>query len=212
MHPTALLHAQKFAEVYIGGRAVSVVEVGSQHINGTIRDVVPGAPYTGVDTADANGVDIVLEDFYTLPFDDESVDVVVCSSVFEHSQLFWVTFLEIMRVLKPNGLFYVNAPSNGGGLHQYPVDCWRFFPDCGGALVLWAERNGLQPALLESFVGNKQGDIWNDFVGVFVKDKDYAHEYQDRMTNTLTAFVNGVVLGSTEYRNFYQMAEGVPLS
>ena len=209
MHPTAMLHAQKFSEVYMAGRTCSVVEVGSQYINGTLRDAITGTPYTGVDTVAANGVDVVLSDFYVLPFDTDSVDVVVCSSAFEHTQLFWVMFLEVMRVLKPNGLFYVNAPSNGGGVHQYPVDCWRFFPDCGGALVLWAERNGLQPALLESFIGNKQGDIWNDFVGVFVKDKDYASEYTTRMTDTLTEFVNGTVLGSTEYLNFDFMMASV---
>jgi SAM-dependent methyltransferase len=212
MHLTALLHAQKFNDVYIAGRTVSVVEVGSQNINGSIREAITGTPYTGVDTCAGSDVDVVLADFYTLPFESSSIDAVVCSSAFEHTQLFWVMFLEVLRVLKPNGLFYVNAPSNGGGLHQYPVDCWRFFPDCGAALVLWGERNGLQPALLESFVGNKQGDIWNDFIGVFIKDKDFASEYPTRMTDTLTAFVNGVVLGSTEYRNFYQMEEGVPLS
>lgn len=201
MHPTAMAHAQKFAEVYLAGRAVSVVEIGSQNINGTLRDVITGTPYTGVDTCAANGVDIVLDDFYTLPFEEDSVDVVVCSSTFEHTQLFWVMFLEILRILKPNGLFYVNAPANGGGVHPYPVDCWRFFPDCGGALVLWAEKNGRQPALLESFIGNKQGDIWNDFVGVFVKDKDCASEYPTRMTDTLVEFVNGTVLGGKEYLN-----------
>lgn len=212
MHPTAMLHAQKFSDAYLAGRSVSVVEIGSQNINGSLREIISGTPYTGADTSEGAGVDIVLDDFYTLPFETASTDVVICSSAFEHTQLFWVMFLEVMRVLKPNGLFYLNAPSNGGGLHQYPVDCWRFFPDCGGALVLWAERNGLQPALLESFVGNKQGDIWNDFVGVFVKDKDFASEYPTRMTDTLTEFVNGVVLGSTEYLNFNQMQEGVPLS
>ena len=30
-------------------------------------------------------------------------------------------------------LFYLNAPSNGE-FHRYPVDCWRFYPDAGGAL------------------------------------------------------------------------------
>ena len=56
---------------------------------------------------------IVLEDPYKLPFDSDSVDIVICSSCFEHSEMFWLLFLEVMRILKPTGLFYMNAPSNG---------------------------------------------------------------------------------------------------
>jgi SAM-dependent methyltransferase len=71
---------------------------------------------------------------YKLPFADGSVDVVLSSSCFEHSEFFWLLFLEILRVLRPEGLFYLNAPSNGP-FHRYPVDCWRFYPDSGNALV-----------------------------------------------------------------------------
>ena len=59
-----------------------------------------------------------------------------------------------MRVLKPAGLLYINAPSNGD-YHRYPVDCWRFFPDSGVALQNWANRNGYECAMLESFNGDK---------------------------------------------------------
>ena len=31
-------------------------------------------------------------------------------------------------MLRPAGLFYLNAPSNGD-FHRYPVDCWRIMPD-----------------------------------------------------------------------------------
>ena len=84
---------------------------------------------------------MVLDDPYTLPFADESVDIVVSTSCLEHSEMFWLSFLEMLRVLRPTGLLYLNVSSNGN-FHRYPVDCWRFYPDSGVAMVCWARRNG----------------------------------------------------------------------
>jgi hypothetical protein len=84
----------------------------------------------------------------------------------EHSEMFWVVFLEMMRVLEPASLLYMNGPSNSS-FHRYPVDCWRFYPDTGGALVTWARRSNINALLLESYVSLQQDGGWNDFVGVF---------------------------------------------
>ena len=80
--------------------------------------------------------------------------------------MFWVVFLEMMRVLEPASLLYMNGPSNSS-FHRYPVDCWRFYPDTGGALVTWARRSNINALLLESYVSLQQDGGWNDFVGVF---------------------------------------------
>ena len=197
MHPSALEFGKKFFDTYCKGFSGLVVDIGSQNVNGSLKDVCPAeAEYIGVDFCPGNGVDIILTDPYKLPFDDESVDVIVCSSVFEHSQFFWVIFLEIMRVLKPTGLLYLNVPSNGY-IHRYPVDCWRFYPDSGLALVAWAERNSLTPALLESFVGernyqsNEPDDAaWNDFVAVFIKDCKFQDQYKNRVLQSIENYAN----------------------
>jgi SAM-dependent methyltransferase len=143
-----------------------------------------------IDFAQGKGVDVVLTDPYVLPLGDETVDIVVSSSCFEHSEMFWLLFLEILRILKPAGLFYLNAPSNGA-FHRYPVDCWRFYPDSGAALVNWAKRNKYDPLLLESFIGNQDMDVWNDFVAVFLKDKRHAANYPARILEIKTDFTNG---------------------
>lgn len=172
-----------------------VLDIGSQDVNGTMRNVAPAyCRYTGVDFSAGAGVDIVLQDPYRLPFADGSVDAVVSSSCFEHIELFWLMFIEVMRVLKPNGLFYLNAPTNGD-YHRYPVDCWRFYPDAGGALVHWAQRNGFKPALLESFVAYQKRDIWNDFVAVFIRDESCATEHPGRMLDQLEHYMNGKLYG-----------------
>ena len=66
-----------------------------------------------------------------------SVDVLISGQAFEHIEFFWVTILEIERVLKPGGLCCIIAPS-GGVEHRFPVDCWRFYPDGFDALGRFA--------------------------------------------------------------------------
>lgn len=201
MHPTALISGRQFFDLYCANlEGAVVVDVGSQNVNGSLKDVCPSSvTYIGVDFVAGHGVDIVLEDPYKLPFGDESIDAVVCSSCFEHCEMFWLLFLEILRILKPSGLFYLNTPSNGM-FHQYPVDCWRFYPDSGHALVSWAKRNGLAPVLLESFISRQSPGFWNDFVAVFLKDGVHLHCYPNRMIDARRDYYNGYATGSAALR------------
>lgn len=206
MHPSAIQNAESFFQAYAPhvpeGR---VVEIGSQDVNGSIRTVCPPRfDYVGVDFCEAKGVDIVITDPYQLPFDDESVDIFVSSSCFEHSEFFWLVFMEVMRCLKPRGLFYLNAPSTGQ-FHRYPVDCWRFYPDSGMALVNWGRRNGLKPALLESYT--HVGGQWQDFVAVFLKDERFASTFPDRIVDKKQDYENGLVLGEAKLRNAVELTQ-----
>ena len=203
MHASALANGELFFKTYLGadGAGRSVVEIGSQDVNGSLRSVCPpGVEYIGVDFTAGKGVDVVLDDPYELPFDDASVDCCVSSSVFEHSEMFWVLFLEVLRVLRPEGLFYLNAPSNGL-FHRYPVDCWRFYPDSGAALAEWGRRNGYRCRLLESFIGRQAREPWNDFVAVFVKDEAHRSAYPDRILARHRDFYNGITDASDEVLN-----------
>jgi len=203
VHPTAMNNCKHFFDIYTASFAgqpqVKVIEIGSQDVNGSLRQVCPQQfGYVGLDFQEARGVDIVLKDPYVLPLETESVDIVLSSSCFEHSEMFWLVFLEVMRVLKPGGLFYLNAPSSGS-FHRYPVDCWRFYPDSGMALVRWAQRNGVRAAMLESFV--QKGGSWQDYVAVFLKDESLAAHFTARMLNDKTDFENGQLHASNEVRN-----------
>jgi len=199
MHISALQFGKQFFETYCSALQNAVVhDIGAQDVNGSLHDVCPShLGYVGVDFVEGRGVDIVLDDPYQLPFADNSLDVIVCSSCFEHSQFFWLAFLEMLRVLKPEGLLYLNVPSNGS-FHRYPVDCWRFYPDSGKALEAWASREGYNAALLESFVGDRSpedfasGGAWNDFVAVFVKDASCGQRYENRMLDMLPVCWNGL--------------------
>jgi SAM-dependent methyltransferase len=201
MHPTAMSNCKSFFDAYskyfTQSKETKVVEIGSQDVNGSLRSVAPSEfEYVGVDFQAAKGVDIVLDDPYSLPFDNESVDIVLSSSCFEHSEMFWLVFLEVMRILKPAGIFYINAPSSGS-FHRYPVDCWRFYPDSGRAMVSWSKRNGLNAQLLESYI--QKGGNWQDFVGVFIKDDLYGSKFPDRILDIKKDFENGLLRNSTEF-------------
>ena len=202
MHKTAMEHGRLFFETYMdGSENQTIVDIGSLDVNGSLRSVAPkGCQYIGVDFDEGKGVDVILTDPYQMPFEDESVDVVVSSSCYEHSEFFWLSFLDVLRILRPGGLFYLNVPSNGS-FHRYPVDCWRFYPDSGVALQNWGRRNGFDPLLLESFVGLRGTGGWNDFVAVFVKDARHAHRHGSRIQGRTQAYMNGRVAGSDSIAN-----------
>ncbi|HTQ00390.1 MAG TPA: class I SAM-dependent methyltransferase [Casimicrobiaceae bacterium] len=213
MHPTAMLNCRNFFECYgpefDRGGPVKVIEIGAQDINGSLRQTCPNTfEYIGVDFVAGPGVDVVLSDPYSLPFLDAEADIVLSSSCFEHSEMFWLVFLEVLRVLKPRGLFYLNVPSNGV-FHRHPVDCWRFYPDSGNALATWAGRNGIPTMLLESFVCSQldNGAWWNDFVAVFVKDRSFAPEFPRRIVDTFQHFNNGITNRDGQFLNPAERSE-----
>lgn len=208
MHDTAMEYGASFFNTYLkNSKNLTIVDVGSQDVNGSLRSVAPpNNKYVGVDFVEANGVDVVITDPYSLPFDNESVDVVVSSSCFEHSEFFWLLFNETLRILKPTGLLYINAPSNGT-FHRYPVDCWRFYPDSGVALQNWGKRSGYKCALLESFIGTRKNDVWNDFVAVFLKDEKHIAHHINRIQTTLKTHTNGRIYNSENISNFIQPSQ-----
>lgn len=182
MHSTARRHCRLFFETYLKDiERPTIVEIGSQSVNGSLREVAPpDARYVGLDFVDGEEVDVVLANPYEFPIEDDFADAVVSSSCLEHSQMFWLSFLEALRILKPDGVLYLNVPSNGP-YHRYPTDNWRFYPDAGIALNEWARRSGYNSMLLESFIGWQQGDVWNDFVAVFLKNRHFEGRFADRI-------------------------------
>ena len=183
MHQTAKLNAKRFFDTY--GPAFPdgavVIDLGSMDVNGSLKEVCPERfNYVGIDFEPGKNVDLVMKDPYDIPVYDEKVDIVLASSVFEHSQWFWVLFMDVMRVLKPDGLFYMNVPSNGA-FHRHPVDCWRFYPDAAEALAHYGKREGLNTVFLESYFSKKGDDCWNDYVAVFAKDEKYVTRHPSRI-------------------------------
>jgi SAM-dependent methyltransferase len=211
MHQSAHDTGYLFFQTYVHPRTPAViVEIGSAGPHPVLRSFAPAtSKYIGIDMIEDKNVDIVVSDPYTLPFDDNSVDVVVSSSCFEHSEFFWLLFNDIVRVLRPGGIFYLNVPSNGN-FHRYPVDCWRFYPDSAKALCNWANRSGHKPIVLESFTTEQtERDIWNDYIAVFLKSVDYLHSYPNRMVHKISNYTNGMIYDSNDILQYHEYSEDV---
>lgn len=137
MHKEALESMQYYYNKYMNKiESGTVLDVGSQDINGTPKPVFKDWNYIGLDMELGENVDYLIGKNNTFPFNDNVFDVSIAISVFEHDPLFWLTIKEMARVTKHQGFIYISAPSTGS-VHRYPMDCWRFYPDCWKALMRW---------------------------------------------------------------------------
>ena len=182
MHKTSYQHMARAVETYLApktGSPLTILDVGSYDVNASYRPLFnkSGWMYQGVDIAAGPNVDVVLNSVYDFPFEKNSIDVIVSGQTFEHVEFFWLTWQEMVRILKPGGHIILIAPSRGQE-HRYPVDCWRFYPDgfralgkLGGLEVLEVHTDWLpvKPNFWFRLLNRAKRDQWGDTVGVFQK-------------------------------------------
>jgi len=211
MHDSALESFIEFKKIYLDSKQskkIAITEIGSQAINSSVKNSLNEKyDYTGVDITAGENVDIVLKDPYKLPFSDESIDAVISISTFEHTEFFWLTYLEILRILKPDGLFFLNVPSNSK-FHRHSSDNWRFYPDSSIALEKWGIKNNYNPKVLEHYTNLENGrDIWNDYVSITIKDKKFIDKYEKRILDFKKNFTNGRKNNFQGIINFQEMPQ-----
>jgi hypothetical protein len=84
---------------------VSVIEIGSLNINGTVRDFYTNTTkYVGVDLDEGRDVDLVMEG-QDVDLPDKSFDVAVSAECFEHNPYWKETFLNMHRMAKSFVIF-----------------------------------------------------------------------------------------------------------
>ncbi|MBD2206522.1 methyltransferase domain-containing protein [Calothrix sp. FACHB-1219] len=177
MHQSSLDKMLNFKNKYLNNREsenLKILDIGSQDINGSYKPIfnVPQWQYYGADMQGGNNVDIVLKNPYQWQeIKSNSIDVLISGQAFEHIEFFWITALEIARVLKADGLCCIIAPA-GGYEHRYPVDCWRFYPDGFSALARFAQLEVLDVSTQWESLNYADGsDRWQDSVLVAKKPK-----------------------------------------
>ena len=143
-----MLRMKWFEENYarkVAKDTVRVLDVGSFDVNGSYKDIFEGKykyKYVGLDMEKGPNVDIVLQYPYDWSsLETDSFDIIISGQAFEHTEFFWISFAEMARVLKKDGLLCVIAP-NGFAEHRYPVDCYRFFSD---GMIALARYVSLEP-------------------------------------------------------------------
>jgi SAM-dependent methyltransferase len=167
----------QFVQNYLSeftNKEISILDIGSQDVNGTYKNLFenPKWKYYGLDIVAGENVNIVVKDIYRWKeIKNQSFDVVISGQALEHVEFFWITMLEIARVLKNNGLLCLIVPSSGPE-HRYPKDCWRFFPDGLKALANYSYLETIEAYnCWENFVIDGEVNEWKDSVLIAKKIK-----------------------------------------
>ncbi|WP_321531229.1 methyltransferase domain-containing protein [uncultured Desulfuromonas sp.] len=166
MHQSSYDKMALFKERFLDSdHSLSILDLGSQDVNGSYRDLFEEKNwrYTGMDMVPGKNVDLVVDNPYCWKeLRSCSYDVVVSGQALEHIRYFWVTMLEIFRVLNPGGMCCLLAPSSGPE-HRYPVDCWRIYPDGFSGLARFAQMDVLHVETQWQDLGYQDGsDVWHD--------------------------------------------------
>lgn len=153
MHESSLEKMRSFREIYLvptDSRPIRVLDVGAMAHDDqdSYRPLfAEGFEYVGLDLDKAPNVDIAPSDPYAWTELKTGIfDAVISGQTFEHNPYPWITMAEFARVLRPDGMVGLIAPSRGD-VHRFPLDCWRFYPDAASALCTYV---GLE--LVESYV------------------------------------------------------------
>ena len=160
-----------------------VLEIGALNINGTVRTLFDKAHYTGIDIGEGDCVDEVCrgEDY---PAAANSFDVVLSTEVFEHAENWDLIFLNMMRMVKSNGLIAFSCAGRGRIQHGTSL----FSPDAAPHVALSTDyyRNLTAKDFTDAF----NMDHWFSayhfiedmdslyFVGLARKEDDYVQTMQ----------------------------------
>jgi SAM-dependent methyltransferase len=103
---------QKFPDMF---DTKSVLEVGSQDINGSVRKHFKNCDYLGIDLGEAPGVDVVKDIVdYIHP---NEFDVVISSEMLEHCKEWKQALKQMYENIKPGGLFILTCA--GPNRHEH---------------------------------------------------------------------------------------------
>jgi len=125
---------------------LSVLEIGSYNVNGSVRSLFPGVRYMGIDRRPGLGVDLVCDareaDF------DEAYDLVLSTEALEHDPEPQQIVRCAWRALRPGGVLLLTAASPERAPHG-----------CDGGFVGTEHYAGISPAAMRAMLQD-----WQDVV------------------------------------------------
>ena len=90
-------------------KKISILEIGSYNVNGTIRDIFTNQKYTGVDVKKGPCVDIVY-DGLNLDIQDK-FDLSISCECFEHNPFYLENFKKMIELTKNDGVVVFTCAS-----------------------------------------------------------------------------------------------------
>ena len=168
--------AHKEQQFYINGvkqflpnyfHNVKVLEIGSLNINGTVRDFYSDCNYLGIDVGAGKGVDeICFGENYGGPANN--FDAVISIEAMEHNPGWQKTWINMIRVLKKNGLMLMTCATSGrkqhGTIEFQPVD---------SPLTTNLGQNYYRNLNTQDFLNITNLDTWFSVWGFFVDGSSY---------------------------------------
>lgn len=170
MHDSAMEIGCLVINRYSDFTRAKMLEFGSLKSRGVLRSHADkAAEYVGLDLEAGPGVDFVVQVGTPWPIGDDYFDLVLAPSFTEHDPMFRTTFLQLIDKVKSGGYIYIAAAFDGSG-QRSPQGIRRFYPDSGVDLMRWAETQGRQVNLIESFAAHHESEQGTVFVAIFQKD------------------------------------------
>jgi len=180
MHPSSLDNMEK-CKGYLQhitkdlGTDLDILDVGGRQIPGKesersyrkiFEDVTKN--YYICDIAEGPNVTHLMTGEYEFPFEDNSIDLIVCGQVLEHVKNPFKSVAEMKRVLKPDHYMILIAPSTGK--RHDSIDCWRFMDDSFKAI---AEDVGLKVVVdyIDKTAPDQRSARWQDHVFIGKKNE-----------------------------------------
>ena len=168
MHPSSInnmIKARNHKKVTLGTN-LTILDVGGRDLNGkdrtykTIYEDIATNYYTA-DIVDGEGVSHVMPGPYQLPFESNSIDLVVSGQTLEHVQNPFRSVTEMTRVLKTGCYIILIAPS-AGPRHDV-IDCWRIMDDGFKAI---AKEAGLETVAdwIDHKAPDERSRKWRDHI------------------------------------------------
>lgn len=130
-----------------------VLDIGSLDINGSNRYLFEDCNYIGIDVGEGKNVDIVsLGHEYDGP--DNYFDTIISTEVFEHDMHYPKTIQNVIRMLKPGGLFLFTCAAPGRPEHGTRRSNAGDAPLLGQVSEEWADYyKNLTPADIKAING-----------------------------------------------------------
>lgn len=145
MHPEAMAYVGRVASGISGHEFLRIVDLGGRNVNGSPRDLFPGASYVAVDVEAGPGVDVVADAATYQP--ETAPDLVLCCEVLEHARQASRIVENALQMLAPGGRLVVTAAAPWRGPHSAKT---------GGRLRPGEFYRNVDPAHLYDWV------IWSD--------------------------------------------------
>ena len=177
MHPSSrenMKRARKIVEDKFGSfeKDQVILDFGGRDRNYKVN---PESGYTEIwkdvckdyfvsDLKAGDNVTHVMAGPYELPFEDDSLDIIVSGQTFEHVHNPFRAAAEMKRVLKPGHFMFIIAPS-AGPTHDNP-DCWRFYRDSFKAIAQECELKVIADWIDDGRKWEERSARWKDHVFV----------------------------------------------